>query len=185
MEGEPEADAQPRASVRLRRAPSTRKTASNGFAIGSSGWIPLFRRRRPPPEGRDPIHLYNAEKDRFWPRVGLAYRPTDRWVVRMGGVYNNANQMNNLTVFSDTERRASNILSGMRRNYITFSNPFPSSESRLSRLSMSCTFHRIASMLYNAQWSASVQASAFRVATVFEVAYSGHQGVRTWTTAAI
>ena len=39
---------------------------------------------------------------RLWPRLGLAYRPGEKWVVRFGGgVYNNVDQMNNLTVVSN------------------------------------------------------------------------------------
>src|SRR5437870_10980572 len=33
----------------------------------------LFPETPAPPEGRKPIHLYRAEKNRFWPRVGVAY----------------------------------------------------------------------------------------------------------------
>ena len=88
----------------------------------------LFPETPAPVTGREPIPLYTAEKNRFWPRVGIAYRPADGWVVRMGGgVYNNANQMNNLTVFSDPERRASNNYFWNPQNYITFANPFPAS----------------------------------------------------------
>jgi hypothetical protein len=76
----------------------------------------LYPETSAPITGREPVPLYRAEKTRFWPRFGLAYRPAQRWVVRAGfGVYNNANQMNNLTVFSDPERRASNNYSGVRR----------------------------------------------------------------------
>jgi hypothetical protein len=88
----------------------------------------LFPETPAPPEGREPIPLYTAEKNRFWPRLGLAWRPSDRWVFRAGGgVYNNANQINNLTVFSDPERRASNNYFWNPQNLITFANPFPAS----------------------------------------------------------
>jgi hypothetical protein len=43
------------------------------------------------------VNFYPATV-RVWPRLGLAYRPADKWVVRLGGVYNNVDQMNNLTV---------------------------------------------------------------------------------------
>ena len=105
----------------MRRTGSSERCGSIVRADICSLRLPLRR------TGREPIPLYTAEKNRFWPRVGIAYRPAEGWVVRMGGgVFNNANQMNNLTVFSDPERRASNNYFWNPQNYITFANPFPS-----------------------------------------------------------
>ena len=104
--------------------------------------------------------MYNAEKNRFWPRVGLAYRPSDRWVVRAGGgVFNNANQMNNLTVFSDPERRASNNYFWNAQNYITYANPFPASGVGAIPPVNVVYIAPDRVNAYNAQWSASVQRS--------------------------
>lgn len=135
----------------------------------------LFPETPAPPQGREPISLYRAEKNRFWPRVGLAYRPADRWVIRAGGgIYNNANQMNNLTVFSDPERRASNNYFWSPQNYITFANPFPSSGiAALPPINVVyISPDRVNA--YNAQWSASVQRQLSE-STVLEVAYVGSQ----------
>jgi outer membrane receptor protein involved in Fe transport len=135
----------------------------------------LFPETPAPPQGRPPVHLYNAEKTRFWPRVGLAYRPSDRWVVRAGGgVFNNANQMNNLTVFSDPERRASNNYFWNAQNYITFANPFPASGVGAIPPVNVVYIAPDRVNAYNAQWSASVQRQVSE-STVVEVAYVGNQ----------
>jgi GNAT superfamily N-acetyltransferase len=50
------------------------------------------------PNSKSIVHLYDPTV-RIWPRLGLAYRPSENMVIRLGGgVYNNVNQMNNLTV---------------------------------------------------------------------------------------
>jgi outer membrane receptor protein involved in Fe transport len=135
----------------------------------------LFPETSAPITGRDPVPLYSAEKNRFWPRIGIAYRPTDRWVVRMGGgVFNNANQMNNLTVFSDPERRASNNYFWNPQNYITFDNPFPSSGvAAIPPINVVYISHDRVNA-YNVQWSASVQRQLSE-STVLELAYVGSQ----------
>jgi hypothetical protein len=123
------------------------------------------------------VHLYSAEKNRFWPRVGLAYRPADGWVVRIGGgVFNNANQMNNLTVFSDPERRASITFVGdpLNPSALTYDNPFPIA---LEQAAPPINVVYIAPdrvNAYNTQWSASVQRQLSE-STVLEIAYVGSQ----------
>jgi outer membrane receptor protein involved in Fe transport len=135
----------------------------------------LFPETPAPPEGRKPIHLYRAEKNRFWPRVGVAYRPSDRWVIRAGGgVFNNANQMNNLTVFSDPERRASNNYFWNAQNYITFSNPFPTSGVAAIPPVNVVFIAPDRVNAYNVQWSASVQRQLSE-STAVELAYVGSQ----------
>lgn len=135
----------------------------------------LFPETSAPIEGRDPIPLYRAEKNRFWPRLGLAYRPAEGWVVRMGGgVFNNANQMNNLTVFSDPERRASNNYFWNPQNFITFSNPFPASGVAAIPPINVVYVSPDRVNAFNVQWSASVQRQLSE-STVFEVAYVGSQ----------
>jgi hypothetical protein len=135
----------------------------------------LFPETPAPPEGREPIPLYSAEKNRFWPRVGLAYRPAEGWVIRMGGgVFNNANQMNNLTVFSDPARRASNNYFWNPQEYITYGNPFPS--SRVGSIPPVNVIYLSPDRVnaYNVQWSASVQRQLSE-STALEVAYVGSQ----------
>ena len=135
----------------------------------------LFPETPAPVTGREPIPLYTAEKNRFWPRVGIAYRPADGWVVRMGGgVFNNANQMNNLTVFSDPERRASNNYFWNPQNYITFANPFPASGVAAIPPINVVYISPDRVNAYNVQWSASVQRQLSE-STVLELAYVGSQ----------
>ena len=135
----------------------------------------LFPETPAPPEGREPIPLYTAETNRFWPRLGLAWRPSDRWVLRAGGgVYNNANQINNLTVFSDPERRASNNYFWNPQNFITFANPFPAtSVGAIPPINVVYISHDRVNA-YNVQWSASVQRQLSE-STVLELAYVGSQ----------
>jgi Carboxypeptidase regulatory-like domain/TonB dependent receptor len=53
------------------------------------------------PEIYTPYHFYSPEKKLFMPRVGLAYRLTDNWVVRSGyGIYHNVHQLNNYTILN-------------------------------------------------------------------------------------
>ena len=135
----------------------------------------LYPETPAPATGREPIPLYPAEKNRFWPRVGIAYRPAEGWVVRMGGgVFNNANQINNLTVFSDPERRASNNYFWNPQNYITFANPFPpSGVAAIPPINVVYISHDRVNA-YNVQWSTSVQRQVSE-STVLELAYVGSQ----------
>jgi hypothetical protein len=135
----------------------------------------LFPETVAPPEGRDPVPLYSAEKNRFWPRVGLAYRPAEGWVVRLGaGVFNNANQMNNLTVFSDPERRASNNYFWNPQSFITFANPFPAGGVGAVPPVNVVYISPDRVNAFNAQWSASVQRQLSE-STAIELAYVGSQ----------
>jgi hypothetical protein len=48
-----------------------------------------------------PYQFYEPEKKNFMPRVGIAYRPSDKWVVRSGfGLYYNVHQLNNYTILN-------------------------------------------------------------------------------------
>jgi outer membrane receptor protein involved in Fe transport len=135
----------------------------------------LYPEASAPLERREPIPLYRAEKTRFWPRIGVAYRPAQGWVTRLGfGVFNNANQMNNLTVFSDPERRASNNYFWNPQNPITFGNPFPTGGvAAIPPINVVYVAPDRVNA-YNVQWSASVQRQLTE-STVFEVAYVGSQ----------
>jgi len=135
----------------------------------------LFPETPAPLTGREPTPLYTAETKRFWPRVGIAYRPADRWVVRIGGgVYNNANQINNMTVFAEPERRVSNNYFWNPRNYITFANPFPASGVAAIPPINVVYISPDRVNAYNVQWSSSVQRQLSE-STVLEVAYVGSQ----------
>jgi hypothetical protein len=91
-----------------------------------------------------------------------------------GGVFNNANQINNLTVFSDPERRASNNYFWNPQNYITFANPFPpSGVAAIPPINVVYISHDRVNA-YNVQWSSSVQRQVSE-STVLELAYVGSQ----------
>ena len=54
-----------------------------------------------PAKIRDKYQFYKPQKDMFMPRIGLAYRPTEDWVVRLGwGIYYNVHQLNNYTILN-------------------------------------------------------------------------------------
>jgi hypothetical protein len=48
-----------------------------------------------------PYKFYDPEKKNFMPRIGVAYRPGEKWVVRSGfGIYYNVHQLNNYTILN-------------------------------------------------------------------------------------
>jgi hypothetical protein len=54
-----------------------------------------------PAEIRTVYQFYEAQKTQFMPRLGLAYRLTDDWVIRAGfGIYYNVHQLNNYTILN-------------------------------------------------------------------------------------
>ena len=74
------------------------------------------------PEIGTEFEFYKAQKSLFMPRIGLAYRPTDDWVLRSGfGIYYNVHQLNNYTIlnlnppksgtsnFTNSRRRAAGL----------------------------------------------------------------------------
>ena len=53
------------------------------------------------PEPRQDFQFYDPEERFFMPRIGLAYRPTEKWVIRSGvGWYANAQQLNNFSILN-------------------------------------------------------------------------------------
>ncbi|MBK9169948.1 MAG: TonB-dependent receptor [Bryobacterales bacterium] len=53
------------------------------------------------PEPRENFRFYDPEVRFFMPRVGIAYRATDKWVIRTGaGWYANAQQLNNMSILN-------------------------------------------------------------------------------------
>jgi len=54
-----------------------------------------------PAKIRDQYQFYKPQKDMFMPRIGIAYRPTEAWVVRLGaGIFYNVHQLNNYTILN-------------------------------------------------------------------------------------
>ena len=51
------------------------------------------------PEPNADFNFYRTDNRYFMPRIGIAYRATDKWVIRMGGGwFANVQQMNNMTI---------------------------------------------------------------------------------------
>ena len=86
------------------------------------------------PNIRTPYAFYNPEKKNFAPRIGLAYRVTDKWVMRSGfGIYYNVQQLNNYTILnlnpplsgsSAFTQTATNGMLTNTANPLSFTNPF-------------------------------------------------------------
>lgn len=54
-----------------------------------------------PDQIRTVYQFYDPQKTQFMPRIGLAYRLTDDWVIRSGfGIYYNVHQLNNYSVLN-------------------------------------------------------------------------------------
>lgn len=88
-----------------------------------------------PAKIRTPYNFYNPQKGMFMPRIGLAYRLTDDWVIRAGsGIYYNVHQLNNYTILnlnpplSGSTNFANSIANGALINpaagFFGFNNPF-------------------------------------------------------------
>ncbi|MCX6619636.1 MAG: TonB-dependent receptor [Acidobacteria bacterium] len=78
--------------------------------------------------------FYTPEKKNFAPRIGIAFRATDKWVVRSGfGIYYNVQQLNNYTILnlnpplSGSSAFTQTAVNGVLNNTATplsFGNPF-------------------------------------------------------------
>jgi hypothetical protein len=87
-----------------------------------------------PDKIRTVYNFYDASKKQFQPRVGLAYRVTDNWVIRSGfGTYYNVHQLNNYTILnlnpplSGSSNFANTIRNGVYvpgATLYNFTNPF-------------------------------------------------------------
>ncbi len=88
-----------------------------------------------PAKIRTTYTFYDPQKTMFMPRLGLAYRVTDNWVVRAGsGIYYNVHQLNNYTILnlnpplSGSTNFANSTSNGAIINpaagYFGFANPF-------------------------------------------------------------
>jgi hypothetical protein len=54
-----------------------------------------------PAQIRTTYKFYDPQKTQFMPRIGIAYRVTDGWVLRSGfGIYYNVHQLNNYTILN-------------------------------------------------------------------------------------
>ena len=132
------------------------------------------------PTSKQVTKLYHAERYRFWPRVGIAYRPSDKWVLRLGGgIYNNANQMNNLTVIGNPFRtfQVQFVADPANPTALTLQNPYPIGRETPKPPVSVVAIPIERQNAYNVQWSASIQRQLTE-STVFEAAYVGSQASR-------
>ncbi|MDZ4799802.1 MAG: carboxypeptidase regulatory-like domain-containing protein [Bryobacteraceae bacterium] len=126
-------------------------------------------RNRPPEyvpaDIRTVYQFYKASKKQFMPRIGLAYRLTDSWVIRSAfGIYYNVHQLNNYSILnlnpplSGSSSFANTISNGVfvpGAPVYNFSNPFgtpsPTSLTNANVLTLD-NFQP-----YVAQWSFDIQ----------------------------
>ena len=129
--------------------------------------------------------FYKPSKKQFLPRLGLAYRPTDNWVLRGGfGIYYNVHQLNNYTILnlnppkSGTANFANSATGGRITNaatqpILTFAAPFgvvsPTLATGINALDP------LNNQPYVAQWSLDVQ-RRLPFDTVLTVGYVGNKG---------
>jgi hypothetical protein len=114
---------------------------------------------------RTVYQFYEPQKTMFMPRVGVAYRLTDTWVIRSGfGIYYNVHQLNNYTILnlnpplSGSSAFANTISNGVivpGSTVYNFTNPFgtpsPTSQTNANVLNTD-NFQP-----YVTQWSFDVQ----------------------------
>ena len=129
--------------------------------------------------------FYQSSKKLFMPRLGIAYRPSDNWVVRAGlGIYYNVHQLNNYTILNLNPPKSgtsnfSNTSSGGRitnaatQPILTFAAPFgvvsQTSATGINALSPDNN------QPYVTQWSLDVQ-RRLPFDTVLTVGYVGNKG---------
>ncbi len=131
------------------------------------------------------FQFYPPQRDIFMPRIGIAYRPTDNWVIRSGfGIYYNVHQLNNYTILnlnppkSGTSNFANTATAGRITNsptqpVLTFAAPFgvvnPTSPTGINALSPDNPQPSVA------QWSLDVQ-RRLPFDIVLSVGYVGNKG---------
>ena len=80
-----------------------------GFQIPNGGVIPTIF--PPSVDEKGAVKLWNQRVGFFMPRAGLAFRPTDKWVVRMGaGWFDNIQHLNNWTILNLMPPKSGSLL---------------------------------------------------------------------------
>ena len=135
------------------------------------------------PNIRNTYHFYDPEKKMFMPRIGLAYRLSEKTVIRTGyGIYYNVHQLNNYTILnlnpplSGSAAFSNDASNGVitNANPITSQNPFGTLSSTsiinantLNRKDFEPRLH---------QWSLGIQRQ-LPWQSVLDVGYVGSKGV--------
>jgi len=135
------------------------------------------------PKIRTPYHFNDPEKKMFMPRIGLAYRLSEKTVIRTGyGIYYNVHQLNNYTIlnlnpplsgsaaFSNTA--ADGVITNS--NPITSQNPFGALSS--TSIINANTLNRKDFQPRLHQWSLGIQRQ-LPWQSVLDVGYVGSKGV--------
>ena len=135
------------------------------------------------PNIRTPYSFYTPEKKNFMPRIGLAYRLSDKTVIRSGyGIYYNVHQLNNYTILNlnvplsgsapFTNTASNGVITNS--NPITSQNPFgvlsstsPISANTLNPDNFEPRIH---------QWSFGIQRQ-LPLNSMLDVSYVGSKGV--------
>lgn len=135
------------------------------------------------PEIGTEYEFYRPQKNLFMPRLGIAYRPSDNWVIRLGyGIYYNVHQLNNYTILnlnppkSGTSTFVQTATGGRinpNQTILTYASPFgvvnPTSATGITALSPDNN------QPYVNQWSLDVQ-RRLPFDTVLSVGYVGNKG---------
>jgi Carboxypeptidase regulatory-like domain/TonB dependent receptor len=137
------------------------------------------------PDIGTPFEFYDAPKNIFMPRIGLAYRWSDDWVVRAGfGIYYNVHQLNNFSILnlnppkSGTSTFRNSAERGVINNrpvdpVLTYSAPFGSiNNTRSTGLNMLDPENH---QPYISQWSMDIQ-RRLPFDAVLSVGYVGNKG---------
>ncbi len=137
------------------------------------------------PEIGTEFEFYKAQTSLFMPRIGLAYRPAEDWVLRSGfGIYYNVHQLNNYTILNLNPPKSgtsnfTNSSSGGRitnsagQPILTYAEPFgtvnPANATGINALSPDNN------QPYTTQWSLDVQ-RRLPLDFVLSVGYVGNKG---------
>jgi outer membrane receptor protein involved in Fe transport len=125
------------------------------------------------------IPFNNTNYLNFAPRVGFAYRATEKWVVRGGyGIYYNPNHLNDYTLTS-TNPPFSTIytyVGGVTVPTLSFSNPTPATPPGTSSYPSAFTINPDLPTQYMNQWSLDVQRGMWHGAAL-DVEYIGSHAV--------
>lgn len=147
----------------------------NGYATELNQQQTALIPANPPQPG---FSFINPTHKDFAPRIGLAYRVTDKTVVRAGyGIYYNPNQTNSFT-FLSSNRPFSAIESctATLATPISFADPTPTSACGISKVFSVITPNRDLPTPYMNQWSFDIQQGLWNNAAL-EVQYLGSHSV--------
>jgi Carboxypeptidase regulatory-like domain len=137
------------------------------------------------PDIGTPFEFYDAPKDLFMPRLGLAYRWSDNWVVRAGfGIYYNVNQLNNYTILNlnppksgtatfNNSGTGGRITNQPTQPILTYSAPFGTVDN--TRATGLNKLDEKNNQPYTTQWSLDIQ-RRLPFDAVLSVGYVGNKG---------